>query len=88
MISFFTCLGFLVLSYFTYAKYVECVFGSTEGPTPTLRFAHGVDYVPMSLWRMVLVQLLNIAGLTPNKRDSTDEGVSKIVPYFFIALYR
>ena len=65
MISFFTCLILLVLSYFTYAKYVEYVFGPTKAETPAIRFANGVDYVPMPLWRMLLVQLLNIAGLGP-----------------------
>lgn len=65
MISFLTCLGVLILSYFTYAKYVERVFGPTSAPTPAVRLANGVDYVPMPLWRMVLVQLLNIAGLGP-----------------------
>lgn len=65
MISFFACLGLLLLSYFTYAKYIERVFGPTDDKTPALRLANGVDYVPMPLWRMVLVQLLNIAGLGP-----------------------
>ncbi len=65
MISFFTCLGFLILSYFTYAKYVEHTFGPTNAQTPAIHFANGVDYVPMPLWRMFLVQLLNIAGLGP-----------------------
>ncbi len=65
MISFFACLGLLILSYFTYAKYVERTFGPTKADTPALRLSNGVDYVPMPLWRMVLVQLLNIAGLGP-----------------------
>lgn len=65
MISFFVCLGLLILSFFTYSKYVEYVFGPTDAKTPALRFNNGVDYVPMPLWRMVLVQLLNIAGLGP-----------------------
>lgn len=65
MISFFACLALLILSYFTYAKYVERVFGPTNAQTPAVRLANGVDYVPMPLWRMVLVQLLNIAGLGP-----------------------
>ncbi len=65
MISFLSCLGFLILSYVTYAKYVERVFGPTDAPTPAIRFANGVDYVPMPSWRMFLVQLLNIAGLGP-----------------------
>ncbi|MBR4591841.1 MAG: carbon starvation protein A, partial [Elusimicrobiaceae bacterium] len=65
MISFFACLGLLILSYFTYAKYVERTFGPTNAQTPAVHFANGVDYVPMPLWRMFLVQLLNIAGLGP-----------------------
>lgn len=65
MISFFVCLGLLILSFFTYAKYVERVFAPTKAKTPAIRFNNGVDYVPMPLWRMVLVQLLNIAGLGP-----------------------
>ena len=65
MISFFVCLGLLILSYFTYAKYVANVFGPTKAETPAIKFSNGVDYVPMPLWRMVLVQLLNIAGLGP-----------------------
>lgn len=65
MISFFVCLGLLLLSYGTYAKYVEHAFGPTKNQTPAIRFSNGVDYVPMPLWRMVLVQLLNIAGLGP-----------------------
>ena len=65
MISFFVCLGLLILSFFTYAKYVEYAFGPTNAKTPAVKFSNGVDYVPMPLWRMVLVQLLNIAGLGP-----------------------
>lgn len=65
MISFFVCLGLLILSFFTYAKYVERVFAPTKAKTPAIRFNNGVDYVPMPLWRMTLVQLLNIAGLGP-----------------------
>lgn len=65
MISFFVCLGLLILSFFTYGKYVERVFDPTKAKTPAIRFNNGVDYVPMPLWRMALVQLLNIAGLGP-----------------------
>lgn len=65
MISFFACFIALILSYFTYAKYVEHTFGPTKNQTPAIRFSNGIDYVPMPLWRMVLVQLLNIAGLGP-----------------------
>ncbi len=65
MISFFVCLGLLILSFFTFAMFVVGFFAPTKEKTPAIRFNNGVDYVPMPLWRMVLVQLLNIAGLGP-----------------------
>ena len=49
MISFFMCLVLLILSFFTYGKYVERVFGPTDAQKLEVRFANGVDYVPMPL---------------------------------------
>ncbi|MBR4508478.1 MAG: hypothetical protein IKP23_03285 [Elusimicrobiaceae bacterium] len=43
------CFILLVLSFFTYGKYVERVFGPTDAQKPEVRFANGVDYVPMPL---------------------------------------
>ncbi len=43
------CLVLLILSFFTYSKYVERVFGPSNAPTPKVLFANGVDYVPMPL---------------------------------------
>ncbi|MGP1348295.1 MAG: carbon starvation CstA family protein [Stomatobaculum sp.] len=65
MISFFLCLGLLILGYFTYGKLVENTFGPDDRETPAIRINDGVDYVVMPGWKLFLVQLLNIAGLGP-----------------------
>lgn len=66
MITFLICLGLLIGSYFTYAKYLERQFGmdiTAKVPSETLR--DGVDYLPLPAWKTFLIQLLNIAGLGP-----------------------
>lgn len=66
MITFLICLGVLIASYFTYARYLERQFGmdpSAGVPSETLR--DGVDYLPLPAWKTFLIQLLNIAGLGP-----------------------
>ena len=47
MITFLICLGLLIASYFTYARYLERRFEmdpAAEVPSETLR--DGVDYLP------------------------------------------
>ena len=65
MISFLICLAVLILSYFTYGKVVEKIFGPDDRQTPAITQADGVDYVALPGWRVFLIQLLNIAGLGP-----------------------
>ncbi len=66
MITFLACMALLAISYFTYGKYVEKVFGADPSrPTPCHTHADGIDYVPMPAWKAFLIQLLNIAGLGP-----------------------
>ena len=66
MISFLISLAVLILGYWLYGTFVERVFGiQPERKTPALTQTDGVDYVPMSGWRIFLVQFLNIAGLGP-----------------------
>lgn len=66
MYTFIGALILLIVGYFTYGWLVEKVFGiDTESPTPALTKTDGVDFVPMSPWRIFLVQFLNIAGLGP-----------------------
>ncbi|MBQ4390389.1 MAG: carbon starvation protein A [Paludibacteraceae bacterium] len=66
MITFICSLILLVVGYLTYGLLVEKVFGiNPEARTPALTRTDGVDFVPMSPWRIFLVQFLNIAGLGP-----------------------
>ena len=66
MITFIVALVLLVVGFFTYGVFVERVFGiEPERKTPALTKTEGVDFVPMSPWRIFLVQFLNIAGLGP-----------------------
>lgn len=65
MISFFVCLAVLIIGYFTYGKVVEKIYGPDDRETPAVRINDGVDFVVMPRWKLVLVQLLNIAGLGP-----------------------
>ena len=65
MITFIICVALLVLGYLIYGKYVTKVFGPDDRQTPAYAMEDGVDYVPMSTWKVFLIQLLNIAGTGP-----------------------
>lgn len=66
MKSFLLSIAALIIGYFTYGKIVEKIFGADDSiKTPAVRMEDGVDYVPMSEWRIFLIQFLNIAGLGP-----------------------
>ncbi len=66
MITFISSIVLLVVGYVVYGAVVEKIFGiDASRPTPAITHADGVDYVPMSGWRIFLVQFLNIAGLGP-----------------------
>ena len=66
MISFTAAIVLLILGYVLYGAFVEKVFGANnEIKTPAIANPDGVDYVPMSWWRIFLIQFLNIAGLGP-----------------------
>ncbi|MCM1522466.1 MAG: carbon starvation protein A [Muribaculaceae bacterium] len=66
MITFLICLALLVTAYFTYGRYLEKVAEVDDSrPTPAMRMADGVDYMPLPRWRVFLIQLLNIAGTGP-----------------------
>ena len=66
MITFLVALVVLVLGFVLYGTFVEKVFGiDPKAETPAITKNDGVDFVPMSGWRIFLVQFLNIAGLGP-----------------------
>ena len=66
MISFIVSILVLIISYFTYGKLVEKIFGVQEHrKTPAISLRDDVDYMPLSTWRVFMIQFLNIAGLGP-----------------------
>ncbi len=66
MITFISCLAFLVAGYFVYGKYIQQIVGFDDlSRTPACRLNDGVDYVPMPWYKAFLIQFLNIAGTGP-----------------------
>lgn len=65
MFSFVFCIVFLIAGYFIYGKFVDKSFGPDDRKTPATLINDSVDYVPMSTWKIFLIQLLNIAGTGP-----------------------
>lgn len=66
MYTFIISIVVLIAGYLLYGTLVEKVFGiRPEAKTPATTHADGVDYVPLSGWRVFLIQFLNIAGLGP-----------------------
>lgn len=66
MVTFILALILLIVGFCTYGVLVERIFGiDTTRPTPATTKADGVDFVPLSAWRIFLIQFLNIAGLGP-----------------------
>ena len=53
---------------FFYSRVVEKDFSEwmPQGKLQLYTLKDDVDYVPMSWWRIFLIQFLNIAGLGPN----------------------
>ncbi|RAV28628.1 carbon starvation CstA family protein [Sinomicrobium soli] len=66
MVTLCISIGILTAGYWIYGKVLEKVFGADpERPTPAVYKADGVDFVEMPLWKIFLIQFLNIAGLGP-----------------------
>ena len=66
MISFCIALAALIIGFFTYGTFVERVFGiDPDRKTPAIANPDGVDFVPLSGWKIFMIQFLNIAGLGP-----------------------
>jgi carbon starvation protein CstA len=66
MISFLVSILILVLGYFIYGNYIEKKFNiDTKRPTPAISKQDGIDFVPLPLGKIFLIQFLNIAGLGP-----------------------
>lgn len=66
MYSFVISVCLLVFGYLFYGALVERVFApDANRVTPAVAINDGVDYLPMSTWKVFLIQFLNIAGTGP-----------------------
>lgn len=66
MISLLLSIATLIVGYFIISRLCERIFAiETTRPTPAVSHADGVDFVPLPLWKIFLIQFLNIAGLGP-----------------------
>ena len=65
-IAYLVCALLLVAGYLWYGRLAEKVYGvDMEMTMPCVSKADGVDFVPLPMWKIFLIQLLNIAGLGP-----------------------
>lgn len=66
MYIFLCAVLLLIFGYIFYGKFVEKVFGILpQKPTPAIKYNDGVDFLPLPVWKVFLIQFLNIAGLGP-----------------------
>ena len=66
MVTFIIAFIALILGYVFYGALIEKIFGiDNNRPTPAYTKQDGVDYIPMPLWKVFLIQFLNIAGTGP-----------------------
>ena len=65
MATFILGLVILFVGAGLYGKFCEKVFGPDDRETPAYSKQDGVDYIPMSSWKNMLINLLNIAGTGP-----------------------
>ena len=65
MITFCASIIILFLGYKIYGTFLDKKFGSDDRTTPAFIKNDGIDFVPMKTWKVLLIQLLNIAGLGP-----------------------
>ncbi len=66
MITFLVGIATLIGAYFIYGAYIEKRFGADSNKvTPAISKNDGVDFVPLKLGKIFLIQFLNIAGLGP-----------------------
>jgi carbon starvation protein CstA len=66
MITLFVSISILVAGYFIYGRITERHFGiNSNAVTPAIAINDGVDFMPMPVWKIFIIQFLNIAGLGP-----------------------
>jgi len=66
MVFFFGCIALLIVGYVVYGTFVDRVFVPDENRvTPAVAMRDGIDYMPMPKWKLIFIQVLDIAGIGP-----------------------
>ncbi|MGL5254193.1 MAG: carbon starvation CstA family protein [Brevinema sp.] len=65
MFMFYIGVIALILGYCVYGVFVEKILQPSNKQTPAYASEDGVDFIPLPLWRVILIEFLNIAGLGP-----------------------
>ena len=65
MFTFIIGLLILIVGSALYGRLCDIIFKPDDRQTPAYAKGDGVDYVPMSIWKNTLINLLNIAGTGP-----------------------
>ncbi|MEF2146303.1 MAG: carbon starvation CstA family protein [Desulfovibrionaceae bacterium] len=66
MLFFLFCVALLIGGYLIYGVFVEKVFGIDPArTTPAISMQDGIDYMPMPKWKLIFIQVLDIAGIGP-----------------------
>ncbi|MGE4292174.1 MAG: carbon starvation protein A [Desulfovibrio sp.] len=66
MLFFLFCVALLIAGYFIYGVFVEKVFGIDPArTTPAYSMQDGIDYTPLPKWKLIFIQVLDIAGIGP-----------------------
>ena len=65
MTTFILGILILLVGYLFYSRYTEKQFDVTDDEVPSKKLNDGVDYIPLSQNKNMLIHLLNIAGLGP-----------------------
>ncbi|GAB7022143.1 carbon starvation CstA family protein [Salidesulfovibrio brasiliensis] len=66
MSFFFGCIALLIAGYFVYGKVVDRIFAPDGNRvTPAISMQDGIDYMPMPKWKLIFIQVLDIAGIGP-----------------------
>ncbi|XPV76553.1 MAG: carbon starvation protein A [Desulfovibrio sp.] len=66
MAFFFLCVAMLIAGYFIYGSFVDRIFAPDGNrQTPAYSMRDDVDYTPMPKWKLIFIQVLDIAGIGP-----------------------
>jgi len=66
MYSFLISIVLLIVGGALYGKFIERLFGANpKRMTPARKYTDNVDFIPMPMWKVFMIQFLNIAGTGP-----------------------